>query len=157
MPRQSDGKPTLGVTVACEIAGLAPSKRRDWVEKGVLDQPLTAAKLSELQVVELALLRELHDDLGPKDAAVVWSASRDLLLGGLLAPHLDLVVDLGYREAVVVTDASALADAVRTGRPVKVLPLAALTRRVRDAFRRMTEERSRRAAPTRKGRKASAS
>jgi hypothetical protein len=137
MPTPPDGA-SLGVTVACEIAGLAPSKRQDWVKKGVLDQPLKAVQLSELQVVELALLRELHDHLGPKDAAAVWREARVPLIDALADSQLDLVVDLGYREAVVVTGAVALAEAVRTGRALKVLLLAEVAHRVQEAFRRMT-------------------
>lgn len=136
MPNQSDVS-LIPENLACEIAGLAPSKRRDWVKKGLLDQPTTKAKLSELQVVHLALVRELHDQLGPRDGGIVWLELQQLITERLPVGHFDIVVDLGYREVRIVTDANEIPRLVRTGRALRVIPLADLVGRVREAYRRV--------------------
>jgi len=128
----------ISENLACEIAGLTPQKRRDWVKKGLLEQPTTNAKLSELQVVQLALLRELHDVLGSRDAGLAWSELRKQLSGRLPVGELDVVVDLGYREVTLVADPAALPATVRTKRPICVIPVEELLTRVRAAFRRVT-------------------
>jgi hypothetical protein len=136
MPGRSDGT-VIAENLACEIAGLSPSQRRHWVKRGLLDQPLTEAKLSELQVVELALVRELHELLGPRDGGIVWQELQKALASRIPVGNLDLVVDLGYREVTLVGEVAALADAVRTSRPVRVIPIGPLVTRVRGAFGRV--------------------
>jgi hypothetical protein len=145
MPQRSDA-PLIAENLACEIAGLTPSKRRDWVKKGLLDQPTSKSKLSELQVVHLALVRELNHLLGPRDGGIVWLELKKLLAGRVPAGDLDLVVDLGYREVTLVHDRDAIGDAVRTTRPIRVIPLGPLITRVREAFRRVAPSSAGRAA-----------
>jgi hypothetical protein len=136
MPSRVDAT-VIPENLACEIAGLAPSKRRDWVKKGLLDQPTTKAKLSELQVVQLALVRELHDVLGSRDGGVIWLEVQRQLASRVPVGHLDVVVDLGYREVALVSEADGLSPAVRTTRAVRVIPMEDLISRVREAFRRV--------------------
>jgi hypothetical protein len=136
MPSHSDVS-LIPEKVACEIAGLAPSKRRDWVNKGLLDQPTTQAKLSELQVVHLAIVRELHDLLGPRDGGIVWLELHERLATEVPVGHWDIVVDLGYREVVLVTDPKEIPTIVRTGRAVCVIPLGEVVTRVGQAFKRV--------------------
>ncbi|HZT94772.1 MAG TPA: hypothetical protein VE985_09870 [Gaiellaceae bacterium] len=136
MPLESD-EPLIPENLACEIAGLAPSKRRDWVKRGLLNQPTRRAKLSELQVVHLAIARELHDLLGPRDGGIVWLELQPLLAPQLPFAHFDMVVDLGYREVTVVTDPNEIPALVRSGRPVRVISFDELVSRVSGAFKRV--------------------
>jgi hypothetical protein len=145
MPRRSDAS-VIAENLGCEIAGLTPAKRRDWVKKGLLDQPTSRSKLSELQVVHLALVRELNNLLGPRDGGIVWLELKKLLTDRVPAGDLDLVVDLGYREVTLVSDRDAIGDAVRTTRPIRVIPLGPLITRVREAFRRVAASPTGRAA-----------
>jgi hypothetical protein len=138
MPTAPDAS-TLAENLACHIAGLTPQKRRDWVKKGLLDQVSTSARLTELQVVQLALVRELHDVLGARDAGVVWIELRKQLEARLPVGRLDVVVDLGYREVTLVSVQEDLVQAVRTGRAICVIPIDDLITRVREAFRRLAE------------------
>lgn len=136
MPRRPDVA-ALPENVACDIAGITPSKRKDWVKRGLVVQPRTKAKLTEMQVVQLAVVEALHESLGPRDAGVVWKELQQLLSDRIPVGALDVVVDLGYREVTLATDHAALAEAVRTGRAVCVVPLRQLVDRVREAFRRV--------------------
>jgi hypothetical protein len=140
MSQRSDRPRTISESLACEIAGLSPPKRRQWVERGTLDQPARDVQLTELQVVELAVLRELHDVFGPRDAAALWGELHEPLREHLLQPTIDIVVDTGYREVALATSDTALARHVRTGRPIRVLSVGALVQRCRDAFRRMSAD-----------------
>src|ERR1044072_6239588 len=98
MAEPSDRQRTISESLACEIAGLSPQKRRQWVDRGMLDQPARDARLTELQVIELAVLRELHDVLRSRDAPIIWGELRESIRGQLLQRTLDVVVDTGYRE-----------------------------------------------------------
>lgn len=73
---------------------------------------------------------------------------RKLLAERLPVGYFDIVVDLGYREVSIVSQPEQLSDLVRTGRPVRVIPLGPLVARVRDAFKRVTASTS--PAPDRK-------
>jgi hypothetical protein len=137
VPARADDRKTLPESLACEVAGLAPPKRRDWVKRGVLDHPLKDAQLRELQVVELAVVRELHDVLGPRDATVVWKEIRESLRESVMADELFVVVDVAYREATLATSPEEVAAAVTTSRAVRVLTMGDLVQRVRAAFSRL--------------------
>jgi hypothetical protein len=52
------------------------------------------------------------------------------------AGDIDIVVNVAYREVTLATNADDLADAVRTGRAVRVIVVGPLIARVRAAFRR---------------------
>jgi hypothetical protein len=137
VPNVSDRTPVLPESLACEVAGLAPSKRRDWVKRGLLRQPLKGARLRDLHVIELAVVRELHDVLGPRDAGLAWREVREQFRDTVPSSGLAIVVDLGYREAVLVSTDEELVRAVSTTRPVQVIPLGELIERVRAAVTRL--------------------
>lgn len=143
MSQPPDRPRTISESLACEIAGLSPPKRRQWVERGTLDQPARDVQLTELQVVELAVLRELHDIFGPRDAAVLWAELHEPLRDHLLQPTIDVVVDTGYREVALATSDTELARHARSGRPIRVLSIGPLVQHCRDAFRRMSASRPR--------------
>src|SRR4051794_12218962 len=108
--------PSLNEALACDVAGIAPAKRKDWINRGLVDQPLTGAQLSELQVVELALVQELHHELGPRDGGVAWMQLRVLLKDRLPTGELDLVFDNRFRKVALVSSPDDLSAAVRTKR-----------------------------------------
>jgi hypothetical protein len=70
-------------------------------------------------------VRELHDLLGAKDAAVVWLEGQDAFRQHADDSHLDIVVDIGYREVILVTRPEDLGEAVRTSLPTRVAPVGA--------------------------------
>jgi hypothetical protein len=129
--------PSLNESVACEVAGITPAKRKDWVKRGLVEQPATGARLGELQVLELALVQELHHLLGPSNGSVAWRQLQELLNTRLPAGQLDLVFDHRFRKVTLAACPSQVADAVRTKRPMSVIPLAELIGNVREAFRRL--------------------
>jgi hypothetical protein len=130
----------LSDRLACEIAGLEPPKRRAWAKKGLLKPSSAKDGMTERETIELAVVRELHDFLAPRDAAVAWAQIEDALPEHLLSPYLDLVFDVGYREAILAARPPELPEAVRTTRVIRVIPLATLIQRVRESFLRMTAE-----------------
>lgn len=137
MPRVADSGRRLSEKLGCEIAGFAPPKRRAWIERGVLPKADAKVGLTELQVVELALVNLLHILLGPADAHVVWNEVADPVKEAVFAERLDLVVDCAWRSSTLVRTDAELAAAVSSGRPVKVIQLAPLIKETKEAFRRV--------------------
>jgi hypothetical protein len=137
MPRLADGARRLSESLGCEVAGVTPPKRRAWIKRGVLPQSDAKMGLTELQVVELAVLEQLHALLGPGDAAVVWREAGEAIKDAIFADRLDLVVDSAWRQCRLVSSDAELAEAVATGREVRAIPLAPLVKKTRDAVRRL--------------------
>lgn len=137
MPRVADGGRRLSESVGCEVAGLTPPKRRAWIKRGVLAKADAKAGLTELQVIELAVLELLHGVLSPGDAAVVWRDAGDVIKEAIFADRLDLVIDTAWRQCRLVSSDAELAEAVATGRQLRVIRLAPLIRQTREAFRRV--------------------
>lgn len=137
MPHVTDGPRRLSESLGCEVAGVTPPRRRAWIRRGVLPRANAKAGLTELQVVELAVLELLHGFLGPGDAAVVWRETSEAVKDAIFSDRLDLIVDSAWRHCRLVSSDGELADAVTTGREVRVLRLAPLISNTRDAFRRL--------------------
>jgi hypothetical protein len=136
MSRVADGR-RLSESVGCEIAGVTPAKRRAWIKRGVLTHADAKAGLSELQIVELALVNLFHGLLGPGDAAVVWREAGEAIKDAILVERIDLVVDTAWRQCHLVSSDAALAEIVASGRQIRVIPLAPLVKQTREAFRRL--------------------
>jgi hypothetical protein len=137
MPRVADSARRLSESLGCEVAGVTPPKRRAWIKRGVLPEADAKAGLSELQVIELAVLELLHALLGPGDAGVVWRESGGAIKDAIFADRIDLVVDSAWRQCRLVSSDADLAEAVVSGRQLRVIPLAPLIKQTRDAFRRV--------------------
>lgn len=139
VPEAHDGtRQRLSEKVSCEIAGVTPPKRRAWLKSGVpLDNDVDSG-LTELQVVELAIVQRLHQLLGPGDARVVWGEVRTTIGECLMLERLELVVDAARREPILVSSSDALVRVAATGRLIRVIPLAPLIKETVEAFRRMT-------------------
>jgi hypothetical protein len=137
MPRSSDAIRTLSENLGCEVAGLTPQKRRAWLKRGVLLDTDISQGLTELQVIELAVVMELHALLGAGDAEVIWRESREMIRESVFVERLDLVIDAARRESTFAVSDEEVAAAVSTGRLVRVVPLAELIGKTRDAFRRL--------------------
>jgi hypothetical protein len=137
MPRLTDGTRRLSEKSACEIAGITPPKRRAWIGRGVLPKVDAKSGLTELQVVELALVELLHRMLGASDAHVVWREIGESVREAVFEDRLDLVVDAGWRSSTLVRTDAELVAAVSSGRSVRVIQLAPLIKETREAFRRI--------------------
>lgn len=137
MPRSSDTIRTLSENLGCEVAGLTPQKRRAWLKRGVLLDKDISQGLTELQVVELAVVTELHNVLGASDAEVIWRDSRETIRQNVFVERLDLVIDVTRRESTFARSDQEVAAAVSTSRLVRVVPLAEPIRKTREAFRRL--------------------
>lgn len=137
MPRSSDAPRTLSESLGCEVAGLTPQKRRAWLKRGVLLDKDISQGLTELQVIELAVVMELHAVLGANDAKVIWRESRATIRESVFVERLDLVIDAARRETTFVRTNEEVAAAASTGRLVRVVPLAELIGKTREAFRRL--------------------
>jgi len=120
-----------------------------------LAQPRTEARLSERDVIDITLIRLLHETLKARDANIVWEQLRSQLDDRLPTGDLYLVVDAVYRSAELHTRDTLIA-AVRTGRLVRVIPLGPTVELVRQAFRRLVAEPKKSPKPGAKaGRRAS--
>lgn len=124
MATSSDTRPRLSESLSCSIAGLTPSKRRAWVNRGVLPKWDAKAGFSELQVIHLSVVRILQDVLGPHDGKVAWNKIGDEVLENVLQPRLDLVVVTDRPRCALARDDRELSDAVRCSRSLWVIPLA---------------------------------
>lgn len=138
MPSASDAHRTLSENLACEVAGLTPQKRRAWLKRGVLLDKDASNGLTELQVIELAVVMEFHAALGATDAEVVWRESRDTVRANVFVDRLDLVVDAARREPTFARSDAEVAAAVSTGRLVRVVRLGELISKTRQAFQRLS-------------------
>jgi hypothetical protein len=101
-----------GATSACvRNRRFGASEAQRLGEAGVLDHPARSARLNEGQIVELSVVRELHDLLGARDAALIWLEVRGAFRKHADSAHLDFVVDIGYREATLVLSPEDLGEA----------------------------------------------
>lgn len=119
------------------MSGLSAPLHTQWVQKGILtaarygscteSQAFEAAVASALKphIKSLALLRAAMGQARPKIEGI-----RDRI-----PKRLDLVWVPKRRRATWAQDSSQLADAVRIGTPLVVLPLAETLAEVREAFK----------------------
>jgi hypothetical protein len=136
MATHPDARPRLSESLACGIGCLTPQKRRAWVKRGVLPDWDAKGGFTELQVIQITVVRVLHDALGPHGAKVAWSEIEKDLLQGILQPRLDLVIDVDRLRCHLVRSDQELALAVRTTVCLRVIPLAEEIAEARLAFQR---------------------
>ena len=95
---------------------------------------------SQSQVIELTVVAHLHDVFGPSDAKVIWREAREGVESRSTNTRVDMVIDTAHRQVTLVRTDRELANAVRSTRLVRVLPLAELIRNAVAAFHRLTQE-----------------
>jgi hypothetical protein len=139
----------LSETLLCEIVGCTQQLRQTWVRRKLL--PSRKDGYGELDVTELAVLIRLHGSIGPRDTSLIWPATQELLRTEMVRGRWDLVVDLQHKNVEAVRDDEALSEAVRHGRPVRVLPLGdelgAMHAAARRVLNRLAETSSTSRAP----------
>jgi hypothetical protein len=128
---------SLPADSVAQMSGLSGALHTQWVQKGILTgarygscteaQAFEAAVASALKphVKRLVLLRAAMDQARPKIEGI-----RDRL-----PKRLDLVWMPKRRRVTWVQDSSQLAEVVRIGTPVVVLPLAQTLAQIREAFK----------------------
>jgi hypothetical protein len=133
-----------------QMSGLSGALHTQWVQKGILTaarygscteaQAFEAAVASALKphVKRLALLRAAMGQARPKIEGI----------GDRLPKRLDLVWVPKRRRVTWVQDSSELAEVVRIGTPVVVLPLAQTLAEVREAFKQEVAGREVSSGPT---------
>lgn len=93
----------------------------------------------EVDLIELTVLRALMDDLGPEEARIAWNQVRGSLTSRVPAGQLDVVYDSQRKLAKLASSIEEVAEGVRHGRPVRVLPLEEVLATNREAFRRAVD------------------
>jgi hypothetical protein len=104
------------------------------VKRGALPHWSAKQGFTELQVIQLCLVRVLQEVLGPHDGKIAWDKIGDELLRSVLQPRFDLVVETDRPRCTLARNDRELADAVRHSRCLWVIPLADEVTEVREAF-----------------------
>ncbi len=144
MTPRTDGLERLTEAQICELAGTSQQRRQTWVRRGVL--PRSSGDGCGLRdALELAQLLRLVEVVGPTDGLVAWDQLREELAKPFAIDPLDVVFDTQLKRAVLVRAGEEMRPAVAHGRPVRVVPLAALRAEVSEAFRRLAQVAGKRA------------
>ena len=125
----------MPASTIAEIAGITRQLHSQWASKGMVRQPGHDG-CDEFDLIELTVLRALIADLGPEEARIAWTQVRGALKSRLPTGQLDVIYDSQRKLAKLATSSIEVADGVRHGRPVRVLPLEEVLAINRDAFRR---------------------
>lgn len=172
MDRPTDSIRVVAETDVLSLARIARSTWKNWVGKGLINEPANGM-YGESDVVELVAVEQLVEwtDLGR--ALTAWKGCRDRVLAMALAldladpTALDAVIDLHTLDVVLATDATELHGIVRAHRPFPrgqlVLALSELVCEARRGFWKravpsvdLTKDKRRKASIRRKGRQSRA-
>jgi hypothetical protein len=138
MPRASDRARQISQETLCEITGVEPSTRSQWVRLRRLRKRGRGA-CEEFDAVELAVLKALMDGLRTSHAPIAWKQVRSQLPGAFEHNPLALLFDTQDLEATLVTELAQLARRAPYGHDVRVVALSERIRSVRTAFGRATD------------------
>jgi hypothetical protein len=128
----ADSSDGLSAACVCSLTGVRPQTRDAWAARGLVR---SRPKYGLLDVVEVAVVRELLTHLPNGQVQIAWDQVRDHVRGFHGDRPVSLVWDPQRRSAALVTSDQELAQQVRTGRPMYVLPLETVMREAADAYR----------------------
>jgi hypothetical protein len=125
----------------CTLVDVVRQTRGTWCKAKLL-RGRTGDGYTMRDALETAACKLSLNALGPSDGKDAWRQVQADFPEHVLAQPLDLVFDATDHRAVLVTAADDLARAVRTAHVVRVIPLDAELRRVRDAVSRWQAARA---------------
>lgn len=143
MASRPDKQARLSASRVCAITGVRPQTRDTWVKRGLLR---SADQHGELDVIEQAVVKVLLSTVPKSHVDLVWHELRPRLWSTLIHRRMAVVWDPQARRVTVASDDTELADAVRHGRPVQVVPVGDVVAEARRVYRVEAEAAARSAA-----------
>ena len=124
----------LSESLMCRLADVNRQKRERWSKAGLLRRLREGYTARDL--FDLVACKMLIETLGATDGGDAWLQIRGAYEAQLPTEHVDVLFSEADHEARLVRSPAELTDAVRHGRPVRVIDLGPEMTRVRGALER---------------------